>query len=119
VDVLKRLRADEAKRLLAVGLRIGPKSWVFSDRLGTDPWRPDRPTQRWVRLRKVTPELAGVRLHDLRHLVATELLAAGVDLAVVAGRLGHSSPRTTLGVYGHALPGREREAADIIAARLG
>jgi hypothetical protein len=32
-----------------------------------------------------------VRLHDLRHFVATQLLSAGVDVRTVAGRLGHRS----------------------------
>lgn len=117
VTALRRLRAHDAERLLSVGLRHDSGSWVFSDRYGTEPWRPDRPTHRWTRLRNRLghPE---IRLHDLRHLVATELLAAGVDHAVVAERLGHSSPRTTLGVYGHARADRAREAADIIAERL-
>jgi site-specific recombinase XerD len=29
-------------------------------------------------------------LHNLRHYSATELIAAGVDVRTVAGRLGHS-----------------------------
>jgi hypothetical protein len=39
-------------------------------------------------------------LHALRHYSATELLAAGVDLRTVAGRLGHGGGgATTLRVY--------------------
>jgi Phage integrase family len=37
-------------------------------------------------------------LHKLRHYNATELLAAGVDLRTVAGRLGHGGGTTTLKV---------------------
>ena len=36
------------------------------------------------------------RLHDLRHLHATTLLAAGVPVHVVAARLGHADPAVTL-----------------------
>ena len=56
-----------------------------------------------------------VRLHDLRHFHATRLLVAGVDVATVAGRLGHSGGgRTTLAVYSHVLEQADRHAADII-----
>jgi integrase len=42
----------------------------------------------------------GSHLHALRHYSATELLAAGVDLRTVAGRLGHAGGgTTTLRVY--------------------
>jgi len=45
-------------------------------------------------------KLRSTRLHSLRHYSATELVAAGVDLRTVAGRLGHgSSGATTLKVY--------------------
>src|SRR6266545_6014471 len=42
---------------------------------------------------------ASRRTHKLRHYSATELLAAGVDLRTVAGRLGHSEGGTTLAFY--------------------
>ena len=38
------------------------------------------------------------RLHDLRHVHATTLLLAGVPVHVVANRLGHADPSTTLRV---------------------
>jgi len=52
-----------------------------------------------------------VRLHDLRHFTATQLIGAGVDVRTVAGRLGHSDPSVTLRVYSHALEERDRAAA--------
>jgi integrase/recombinase XerD len=39
--------------------------------------------------------------HTLRHTMATRLLRAGVDAAVVAELLGHSSSQTTTSTYGH------------------
>ena len=57
----------------------------------------------------------GVRLHDLRHYVATRLLSAGVDVRTVAGRLGHRNAATTLNVYSHFVPERDREAAEIMS----
>ncbi len=41
--------------------------------------------------------LGTVRLHNLRHVAATRMLAAGVPVRTVSGRLGHSNAATTLG----------------------
>ncbi len=51
-----------------------------------------------------------VRLYDLRHTCCTLLLAAGVNVKVVAERLGHASAAMTLDVYGHVLPGMQEQA---------
>ena len=58
--------------------------------------------------------LTGVRLHDLRHYVATRLLSAGVDVRTVAGRLGHRNAATTLNVYSRFVPEDDHEAAQIL-----
>ena len=63
--------------------------------------------------------LSGTRLHDLRHLHATQLLAAGVPVRTVSGRLGHANAATTLNVYAHFLEASDREAADVIGNLLG
>ncbi|MDH3753746.1 MAG: tyrosine-type recombinase/integrase [Acidimicrobiia bacterium] len=60
--------------------------------------------------------LERIRLHDLRHSHATALLAAGVNVRVVADRLGHASVAFTIDCYGHSLPGQQREAANAVAA---
>jgi integrase len=57
-------------------------------------------------------------LHALRHLAATTMVGSGVDIRTVAGRLGHADAATTLRVYAHALPERDREAAGILAKGL-
>ena len=61
---------------------------------------------------------AGITFHDGRHAAASELLAAGVALPAVSARLGHSSPRTTLAVYAHAVRGADRAAAVIMGELL-
>ena len=45
--------------------------------------------------------LRGIRLHDLRHLHATELLRLGEPLHVVANRLGHRDAMVTATIYAH------------------
>jgi integrase len=62
--------------------------------------------------------VSGVRLHDLRHLHATQLLAAGVPVRTVSGRLGHADAATTLNVYAHFLQASDRQAADVISELL-
>jgi integrase len=54
------------------------------------------------------------RLHDLRHMHASLLIAAGVDVRTVAGRLGHASTQMTTDVYGAFMPEADRRAADMI-----
>ena len=58
---------------------------------GSVPWRPDSTTRAFRVLCKKAG-VTGVRLHDLRHYVATRLLASGIDVRTVAGRLGHRNP---------------------------
>jgi integrase len=53
-------------------------------------------------------------VRDLRHFVATRLLAADVEVRTVSGRLGHSLTSTTLNVYASFLPDAVREAAEVI-----
>jgi integrase len=55
-------------------------------------------------------------LHGLRHGAASLMLAAGVDVALVSKRLGHSSVAITADTYSHLLAGVGREAAERAAA---
>ena len=54
----------------------------------------------------------------LRHFSATELVAAGVDVRTVAGRMGHADPSMTLQVYSHRRAQRDREAAALLGKTL-
>jgi integrase len=47
--------------------------------------------------------------------MATEMLAHGVAIVTVSKRLGHAGASTTLNVYGHCVPGADRDAANYIA----
>ncbi len=51
--------------------------------------------------------------HSLRHTHATWLLANGASLKDIADRLGHAQESTTLRLYAHAMPGRDRKAAEM------
>jgi integrase len=100
------------------GVELSSDAFVFSyEPDGARPWRPDSVSRRftWVRDRTNLPH---VRLHDLRHYVATQLIAAGVDVRTVATRLGHASPSTTLNTYSHFVPEADREAAELLSDLL-
>lgn len=61
---------------------------------------------------------ATLRLHGLRHTMATLLLAGGADLDSVSRRLGHANSTITLGIYKHAVPSSEAHAAHVMARVL-
>ena len=52
-----------------------------------------------------------IRVHDLRHGMATQWLSTGINPKVVSERLGHSNVAFTLQIYGHVLPHDEVVAA--------
>lgn len=55
-----------------------------------------------------------IRFHDLRHTVASILLAQDVPLINVSDFLGHSDIQTTANIYAHLDKKSKQESADII-----
>ncbi|MFI6239295.1 tyrosine-type recombinase/integrase [Micromonospora sp. NPDC050795] len=81
-------------RARAIKISLPSDGYVFSpDPEGGTPLVPDTATQRFSRM----AARLGVttNLHALRHYSATELIAAGVDVRTVAGRLRTWSWQTT------------------------
>jgi len=102
-------RAHDVAR--SVGRRVEAEDLIFTnDSQARLPWRPELVIRRWERLRRKTG-VGAVRIHDLRHFVATELLSAGIDVRTVANRLGHARTSTTLDIYWAWVPARDRDAA--------
>ena len=97
---------------------IAEDAFVFSPHVdASTPFRPDNVTGFFIRVRDDLG-LDGIRLHDLRHFTATQLIGAGVDVHTVAERLGHSDASLTLRVYSHVLEERERAAAAVMGRVL-
>ena len=86
---------------------------MFTTVIGT-PQHPDSVSKRFVALVR-TLEVRYLTLHGLRHTHATHLLAMGKNPRMVSERLGHADVAFTLQVYGHVLPGHQREAAEAAA----
>lgn len=59
-----------------------------------------------------------LRLHQARHTYASFMIAAGVNAKALAQYMGHSSIKLTFDLYGHLMPGSEREAAQLLDAFL-
>lgn len=132
---LRRWRTVYRERALAAGVVPIPNGYVFTTAVdGSTPWRPDRATRLFRRLCDKAAriddkgnQLAAdapdrpirARQHDLRHYVATELLAAGVPLKSVSGRMGHSRTATTADLYAMAMPAIDQASAALLEDRLG
>lgn len=99
-------------------MAIDDGSYIFSADAGNGlPLRPGAITNAFQSLRG-TMKLDHVRLHDLRHFAATRLIAAGVPVRTVSGRLGHANPSTTLTVYAHFVEASDRAAAQVMGELL-
>lgn len=118
VEVLRDHWERCVERAGAIGVELRPEAFVFSlapD--GVTSLVPGSVTQRYSRL----AARLGVdtHLHNLRHYSATELIAAGVDVRTVAGRLGHSGGGvTTLRVYAAWVSEADQRAASGLGSRM-
>jgi integrase len=118
VEALKQHRRRCVESALAAGATLPDKAYVFSrDPAGKLPWHPDGASQRFASLRSKL-KLDGVRLHDLRHWMATESLGDGVDIETIAARGGWANTTTPLEVYSHFRPARDADLAERLAKRL-
>ena len=118
IAALRQRRQAAAEAAAVCGIELPVDAFVFTDEVdGSVSWRPYNVTQAFARV-AARAGVPHVRLHDLRHFVATRLLANGVDVRTVAGRLGHRNPNVTLNVYAAFLPEADRDAADLLGKLL-
>ncbi len=115
---LRRQRARQAGARLAAGdLWQDREGLVFTDALG-------RPLSGVAVSKAFAAALARlglprVRFHDLRHGVASLLLAQGVPLKLVSEQLGHSTIAITADTYAHLDREQRRQAADALERAIG
>lgn len=118
VELLKAHRERWEQRLRLCGLRWSDEQYVFSYDAGARaPIAPERLTKRFRHLADRL-ELEHVRLHDLRHYVATRLIAGGVPVRTVSGRLGHAATSTTVNTYAHFVQATDQDAAELLGLLL-
>jgi integrase len=66
-----------------------------------------------------SPWLPDVTFHALRHMHASQLIDAGVDIVTLRNGLGHAKPDITLRVDAHLFCNDDSKAAAAINAALG
>lgn len=105
---------------LAAWVKARPAEWLVS-KWGkqVSPWTLER------EIRRVRPTIEGLpegfTFHDLRHYLASMLIAEGLDVKTVQARMRHASARTTLDTYSHLWPETDEAARatvdKVLAAR--
>lgn len=116
IAALRAWRRTQAAEQLAAGPAWHGDPEIFTDTAGrvTHPaWL----TKRFPALVRQAG-LPVIRLHDLRHTAASQMLASGQSLHDVSNQLGHSSIKITSDIYGHVLNDRRISNALAYAARL-
>lgn len=109
-DCLKALRHERKKETMKNGWGDVPEL-IFLTENGTR----IIDTNFRARVFKRVLEKAGlrkIRIHDLRHSYASQLIQAGESLAYIRDQLGHHSIKVTVDVYGHLAPEGNKQAVD-------
>jgi len=68
----------------------------------------------WKNAKKRAKVTRRLRLYDIRHAFATQLLAAGANLKAVSEIMGHASPDMTMKIYQHVADDLRRQAIDLL-----
>jgi integrase len=101
VEALRQHRRAAVEQALRSGRGFSEDQLVFCGRKG-DPLHQRQVLAAFRRLAQ-RAGLPPITLHGLRHTHASLLLAQGIELPMVARRLGHSTPAVTAAIYSHAL----------------
>ncbi len=109
-ETLKQLKRQRMEEKLKNGWKEIPE-WVFISEQGTPliegHWR-----ERVFNKALGKAKLRKVRIHDLRHGYASQLIQAGESLAYIRDQLGHHSIKVTVDIYGHLAPGGNKAAVN-------
>ena len=99
IELFNVHRVNQLKERMALGENWQETGYVFVQENGL-PLYPHTPSDLFKKLLNKAG-LRPTRLHDQRHLHATELLRLGEPLHVVANRLGHRDAMVTATIYAH------------------
>ena len=109
---LREHRHEQLQERLSAGAAYDQeaKHLVFGDAIGR-PLHPSNIRTAWQAITKQA-DVAGLRVHDLRHAHASALLRQGVHVKVISERLGHASIAVTMDLYGHLTGNLQEDAAE-------
>ena len=116
MEVLRDHKVRQMEQRLALGPAYEDNDLVFPNEFG----KPLNPMALTRTLNRAANRIGvdRIKLHDLRHFHASLLLQSGQNSVLVSKRLGHSTFSMTLDVYGHLMPGWQREAAEVFAKAM-
>lgn len=102
-------------RELATAVKRARGRSILTDEWGNpaSPWTIERAMRAARQQVRGLPE--DFRFHDLRHYLASLLIASGLDVKIVQARLRHASAKTTLDTYGHLWPDRDDTSRAAVA----
>lgn len=116
MSILKALKAEQDEERM----RLGNK-WVETDRLFVK-WNGEpintRTHDGWFREFCKDHDFKFCTIHSFRHLHASLLINAGVDVVAVSGDLGHSQVSTTTNIYCHMFQEAQARTSQAIADAL-
>lgn len=102
---------DALREAIRDAPRVGPKEPVFFGPRTGDRLTVATVSHAFPRVLQ-SRGLPRMRVHDLRHGVASIMVASGVHIRTVAEQLGHANPQQTLRTYAHILPDTLRAAVE-------
>jgi len=112
VAALRRLRAEQAERRLALGTGYRTSEDLVICKPNGRPYRPDSTSTQFRKFIDQAGLPRSVHVHTLRHSVASFLAAEGVPAGDIAAQLGHADGGAlALRVYVHPLEENKRRAA--------
>lgn len=112
LEVLSLHQATVESLRLAAGDKWVELDLVFPSEIGTPVTGSN--IRRAFRKLLASSGLPKIRFHDLRHTAASLMLNHGIPVLIVSQRLGHSKASITLDVYGHIMPNKQEEAAQLL-----
>ncbi|MFE9273917.1 tyrosine-type recombinase/integrase [Paenibacillus glucanolyticus] len=109
LDDLKKHHKKIKQQKFAAGSHYEDHGLVICTKVGK-PLNPRNLLRTFYKIMKKA-DVPKIRFHDLRHTVATLMLARNINPKVVKEILGHSDIRVTLDTYSHVLPSVHKETA--------
>jgi len=112
LGILREQQREQLKTRKSVGDNWVELNLVFPSNVGT-PLTGSNIRRAFRKLLEAS-DLPKIRFHDLRHTAASLMLNHGIPVLIVSKRLGHSKPSITIDVYGHLIPSKQEEAAQLM-----
>lgn len=115
-EVLLKCKANYDKNKKLLGSEFDNSGYVYAKSNGK-PYKVNYITDQFKEFLHKN-ELAKIRLHDLRHSVASILYDEGLDLKSISEVLGHSNVGTTDKIYTHRFDNTHKKTVSVLSAAL-